>query len=137
MESSFLGRRDSTLDTQGNMGKGGFPFAAAALLPKCLNDFERQYLSRYTPCTEMDIEQLVEAIAIVHIEFILLHPFRDGNGRIARLLADVMAAQSGFETLDYQCWEGNKSHYISAIHAGANMDYEPMKYWVRQALKNN
>jgi cell filamentation protein len=43
-----------------------------------------------------------------------------------------MAVQGGYKPLDYQSWEQNKTHYISAIHAGMSMDYEPMKHWVRQ-----
>jgi cell filamentation protein len=34
-----------------NLGKDGFQFATAALLPRLLDEFERQYLSRWTPCT--------------------------------------------------------------------------------------
>lgn len=41
----------------------------------------------------MSEEQLIEAIAITHVELILIHPFREGNGRLSRLLADVMAVQ--------------------------------------------
>ena len=33
------------------------------------------------------------AVAIEHAELLLIHPFRDGNGRVARWLADVMAVQ--------------------------------------------
>ena len=35
------------------------------------------------------------SIAMVHTELLLIHPFRDGNGRLARWLADIMAAQAG------------------------------------------
>jgi cell filamentation protein len=84
----------------------------------------------------MDKEQVTEAIAIIHVELILIHPFREGNGRLSRLLADVMAVQGGFNPLDYQSWEQNKSQYISAIHAGMSMNYEPIKYWVSKALEN-
>jgi len=59
-----------------------------------------------------------------------------GNGRLSRLLADVMAVQGGFNPLNYQSWEQNKCQYISAIHAGMSMNYEPIKYWVREALEN-
>ena len=30
---------------------------------------------------------VAEALAVVHAELILIHPFREGNGRVARLLA--------------------------------------------------
>jgi cell filamentation protein len=44
--------------------------------------------------------------------------------------------QGGYKPLDYKSWEENKKQYIAAIHAGVLMDYKPMKYWVRKALKN-
>jgi cell filamentation protein len=120
-----------------NISKGGFMFAPSAQLPKLLKDFDVKYLARYTPCTGMSEEQLIEAIAITHVELILIHPFREGNGRLSRLLADVMAVQGGYKPLDYQRWEQNKTRYISAIHAGMAMNYEPMKYWVSQALRKD
>lgn len=118
-----------------NISKGGFMFAPSAQLPKLLNEFDSKYLAQYTPCRGMDGEQLITAIAITHVELILIHPFREGNGRLSRLLADVMAVQGGYKPLDYQSWEQNKTQYISAIHAGISMDYEPMKHWVSEALR--
>ncbi len=118
-----------------NISKGGFMFAPSAQLPKLLNEFDSKYLAQYTPCRGMDGEQLITAIAITHVELILIHPFREGNGRLSRLLADVMAVQGGYKPLDYQSWEQNKTQYISAIHAGVSMDYEPMKHWVSEALR--
>ncbi|WP_213991513.1 Fic family protein [Sodalis sp. dw_96] len=119
-----------------NISKGGFMFAPSAQLPKLLSEFEKKYLAKYTPCSGMDKEQVTEAIAIVHVELILIHPFREGNGRLSRLLADVMAVQGGFNPLNYGCWEQNKNQYISAIHVGMSMNYEPIKYWVSKALEN-
>lgn len=120
-----------------NISKGGFMFAPSAQLPKLLNDFDTRYLSQYTPCSSMDEEQLITAIAITHVELILIHPFREGNGRLSRLLADVMAVQGGYKPLDYRSWEQNTIQYISAIHAGMSMDYEPMRYWVSEALRRD
>ena len=70
-------------------------FAPAAQLPKLVKSFEKNHLKKYTPCDGMDFAHLAEAIAVVHVELILIHPFREGNGRLARLLADVMAVQGG------------------------------------------
>jgi cell filamentation protein len=117
-----------------NMSKDGFPFAPAAQLPRLLNEFDQHCLQRFTPCHAFEPERLVEAIALTHIEFILMHPFREGNGRISRLLADVMAVQAGRELLDYSSWEANRSDYIAAIQAGLSRNYEPMKAWVYRAM---
>lgn len=116
------------------MSKDGFAFAAAAQIPRLLKVFEKDCLAKYTPCLQLSKDNLAEAIAITHVEFILIHPFREGNGRIARLLADVMAVQAGSEPLDYSNWEESKEGYIQAIHRGMSMDYEPMTDLVTMAM---
>lgn len=118
-----------------NMSKDGFPFAPAAQLARLLNEFDRHCLQRFTPCHGFGAAQLIEAIALTHIEFILMHPFREGNGRISRLLADVMAVQAGREPLDYTAWEANRADYIAAIQDGLSRNYEPMKAWVSHAME--
>jgi cell filamentation protein len=117
-----------------NLCKGGFQFATASLVPGLLQTFEREHLARWTPCGELPPEDLVTAIAVTHVELILIHPFREGNGRLARLLADVMAVQAGREPLDYSSWERHKPAYIGAIHAGLAGDYRPMGEFVARAL---
>lgn len=117
-----------------NLGKDGFPFAAAGLLPGLLCDFERQHLARWTPCGGLGSDELVHAIAVTHVELIVIHPFREGNGRLSRLLADVMAVQAGHEPLDYSSWEQQKPAYVGAIHAGFYGDYGPMAGFVAVAM---
>lgn len=39
----------------------------------------------------------VEAAALAHKEFVFIHPFVDGNGRVARLLMNLILLQEGFE----------------------------------------
>jgi cell filamentation protein len=116
------------------MGKDGFQFAAAAQVPRLLENFERDCLHRYTPCEGADDKALTEAIAICHVELILIHPFREGNGRLSRLLADVMAVQAGHEPLDYSHWDANKAAYFAAIRCGMDADYAPMRELVSLAL---
>ena len=60
-----------------NISKGGFMFAPSAQLPKLLSEFDVKYLARYTPCSGMDEEQLITAIAITHVELILIHSDRE------------------------------------------------------------
>lgn len=117
-----------------NLGKDGFQFATAGLLPGLLVDFERKCLKPWTPCSHLSTDELVNAIAVTHVELIVIHPFREGNGRLSRLLADVMAVQAGHEPLDYSSWEKHKAAYIGAIHAGFLGNYGPMGQLVTQAM---
>ena len=120
-----------------NMGKGGFNFAAAAQIPRLLSELEQKFLSIFTPCEGMDEDQLTEAITVVHIEFILVHPFREGNGRLLRLLANVMALQAGWPELDFSVLDKNKEQYFASIQAGMECDYEPLSRLIRQVLRDS
>ncbi len=117
-----------------NMGKGDFHFAAVLQLPRLLHELDNKYLRQFTPCHTFDNTALVEAIALVHVEFILIHPFREGNGRLSRLLANVMALQAGLPALDFSAWDAHRDAYFLAIQQGMDCNYEPMKKLVRQVL---
>lgn len=125
----FAGRLRSV-----NVSKDGFLFANAALVPALLDSFERDCLQRHTPCVAADTATLARSLAICHVELILIHPFREGNGRLARLLADVMAVQASRQPLDYSAWDANKASYFAAIQAGQGGDYQPMERLVAMAL---
>lgn len=116
-----------------NMGKQDFQFASAHLIPELLDTFEQQCLAAFTPCHGLNGSVLHRAIATTHVEFILIHPFREGNGRLSRLLADVMAVQANHDPLDYSSWDANKKAYFAAIHAGLGNDYAPMTNLVEKA----
>ncbi|MCR6663640.1 MAG: Fic family protein [Luteimonas sp.] len=121
---------------QVNMSKGGFLFAAAHLLDRLMADYSRDVLGAWTPCAGMDEGRLVRALALIHAEFILIHPFREGNGRLARLLNTMMALQAGLPALDYGGIAGRgKREYIAAIHAAQGCDYGPMEQVFRKVLR--
>lgn len=118
-----------------NMAKGDFQFASVNQISRLMNDLDNKILAKHTPCCYLNDDALIEAIAIVHIELILIHPFREGNGRLSRLLANIMAMQAGKPELDFSYWDNNKSDYFTAIQAGLD-DYEPMKKIVKQVLRD-
>ena len=119
-----------------NMGKGTFLFSAAAQIPRLMETFDRDILGRHTPCEAMNEHRLAGAVAIVHVELILIHPFREGNGRLSRLLATVMALQAGWPVLDFTFWDSGRKAYFSAIQAGLD-DCKPMIKLVTQVLRDS
>jgi len=118
-----------------NIAKGAFMFAAAIQIPRLMQDLERGPLREYTPCSFNTTAAQATALAIVHTELILIHPFRDGNGRCARLLAMLMGLQAGLPALDFGGIRGaKKREYIAAVHAGLNRDYDPMTKIFREVI---
>ena len=120
-----------------NLSKGGFQFAAAHVLPALLQEFQETILDVCTPCHGTR-QAVIDSIAKVHVEFILLHPYREGNGRIARLLALLMSYQAGFPGLDFS-FIGRRGKefegYIAAIHAGLDRKYHPMSEIILRGLR--
>ena len=123
-------------DRSVNLGKGGFQFAMARQIGSLLESVDKVTLAQHTPCDTMDFEALAEAITFVHVEFILIHPCREGNGRMGRMLASIMAMQAGYPELNFSSWDANKTRYFNAIHAGLD-DYLPMNELVRLALSES
>jgi cell filamentation protein len=111
-----------------NVSKGGFFFAAASRVPALMKEFEAGPLQRNTPATGRAACDLGLALAETHVELVLIHPFRDGNGRIARHLANLMAWQAGLNPIDFSGLLGEENaEYFAAIRAGLSRDYEPMR----------
>jgi len=112
---------------QVNLAKGDFPFAAANLIPRLMHDFERGPLREFTPCRFADPAGQAHALAVVHAELILIHPFREGNGRCARLLALLMGLQAGLPALDFGGIRGaERRRYFAAVQAALDRNYAPM-----------
>jgi cell filamentation protein len=113
---------------QVNVSKGEFPFAAAVRVPDLMAGFERNVLVRYTPCSFKDRAAVVRALAETHVELVLIHPFREGNGRAARILSILMALQSGLPPLNFSSIaEEKKQEYFAAVQAGLDNNYAPME----------
>jgi cell filamentation protein len=111
-----------------DISKPGIMFAHASQIPEAMSTFEHDVLARYTPCRFETHHEQAEAIAVVHAELVIIHPFREGNGRCARMLAVLMAAQAGLPVLDCGSLDGRgRARYFGAIRqAWAKQDYEPL-----------
>lgn len=109
-----------------NLSKGGFPFAAAKFLQESMSTFEKETLSGLKN-TYKKKEDLVRDIATVHGELLFIHPFREGNGRTARLLANLMSRKAGYESLKFEK-VGKKEFekYVVAVQNCAKNDYKKM-----------
>jgi cell filamentation protein len=114
-----------------NMSKGGFSFAAAKFLHGTMNTFEDEVLSKL-PNNYKNRDELINDIAIVHSELLLIHPFREGNGRTARVLANLMCRKQGYDSLQFdKVGEKEFEFYVSAVQQATEKNYSKMKEFIR------
>lgn len=97
-----------------------FYYATSEETPALMSDLVKWYndavaSNEYSP---------IELAAIFHYRYIRIHPFEDGNGRIARLLVNFILKQHGWPMLVVKT--KNKASYLAALtQADANVGPVP------------
>jgi cell filamentation protein len=109
-----------------NLSKAGHQFLPFPIIANGMRYLEKEFLSKL-PSNYDDDKKLIEDIAVVHCELIHIHPFREGNGRSARIIADLMANRAGYPSLELSRFrKENYSEYIEALNKGDEKDYSAM-----------
>jgi len=81
------------------------------------------------------LDALAKDLSILISEFLFIHPFREGNGRISRLLADIILAKNGFPMIGLKLKKGGEHDYIERIHQGYQKNYEPLAELLKQKIE--
>lgn len=107
--------------------------APPARVPACLDDS-----IAYLRAEGMQVmtQSLIARMAIAHAHFEAVHPYRDGNGRVGRLLLPLMMAADGKVPLYLSPYiEGRKSAYYDALHAAQQrLDWAAMVAFMADAV---
>jgi Fic family protein len=75
-------------------------------------------------------EHPVLRAAIFHYEFTAIHPFADGNGRMARILMNLILMQAGFPPVVIKIGERDK--YVSGLVHADNGDRLPFYHFIAE-----
>lgn len=97
-----------------------------------MNQFELEFLS-LTPINSNDEENILIIVSMIMGEILLIHPFREGNGRIAKLIAAVLLLQKDYPIPDFSKIKGND--LIDAALDAYSKKYDGMVKILRKALK--
>jgi len=88
-------------------------------LPQLDADIKQVSKTDYT-----SLDALCADLAQIMADFLFIHPYREGNGRMSRLLNDILLAKNGFPMIGMDMKE--KEDYIRRVQAGYTQDYEPL-----------
>lgn len=85
-----------------------------------------------TKYTLSDPQTIAMDLSILVAEFLFIHPFREGNGRMIRLLCDMILAKNGFPLIGVNLKESDT--YIQDIHKGYDKDYAPLANTIQRKI---
>jgi len=81
------------------------------------------------------IDKVVSLAAWIHHTITYIHPFREGNGRTARLAANLILERYGLIGISVKIEKENKNTYRNALAQIDRMkDYEPLKNLIYEGL---
>jgi cell filamentation protein len=119
--------------------KGDFRWPPAFRVGENMSAFEKGVLARCTPCQPGPLAEVARCIAEVHAELLLVHPFREGNGRLARWVSDLMAFQAGLPAPDYgfigRSAKRRRAAYLQAVRDGYVKDYDLLTAFFVEGLE--
>ena len=116
------------------ISKPGVTWPAPDFLDRNMETFEREVLRKYSASPLGGEDAFCAAVAEIPGEFLVIHPFREGNARTIKLATDLLAAQTGRPLLAYDSSQEGQQRYIAAAQAAFKRQYGPMEEIIRQAL---
>ena len=102
-----------------NIAKGTFRFAPLMYLDAALENIDKM--------PQSDFDEIIEK----YVEMNIAHPFREGNGRSARIWLDHMLKQEIGKVIDWS--KVDKEDYLLAMERSLVKDIE-IKYLLKNAL---
>ena len=99
-------RPNSVITRYGDRFEYASPEETPALMTDLVDGYNKAELSgKYSP---------IELAALFHYRFIRVHPFEDGNGRMARLMTNYILSRHGYPMIVVR--SRKKDEYLEALH---------------------
>lgn len=85
--------------------------------------------------TETEVHQLIKIATFVY-EFLSVHPFQDGNGRLSRLISTLLLLKNGYKWIQYVSFEheieNRKNEYYQVLRScQAQRPNEDVSIWIQ------
>jgi len=117
-----------------------FEYASPEETPALMTDL----VNWYNDAEQSGKYSVVELAALFHYRYIRIHPFEDGNGRIARLMVNYILARHGWPMIVVR--SRKKQDYLDALHKtdmvvglvpseGAHASLTKIKHFVKYFTK--
>lgn len=109
-------------------------------IPELVKDFCDDFSERlkHLPSSDSEEEFLADVVSLLswfQHRFVWIHPFKDYNGRVARLLTNLLALNLGLPILTIKAESGrDRKRYIKAMKEADGHDYSKLEDLIAKAL---
>jgi cell filamentation protein len=118
-----------------NISKPGVTWPPPAYIDSHMAELEQNVLQKYPAPRLTADDAFCKAVAEIQGEFLVIHPFREGNARTIKLVTDLLAAQTGRPFLAYDQSDRGRDQYIAAASQAFGHNYAPMDKIIAEALQ--
>ena len=110
------------------------------LIPQLMEDFTNDLQTRIEHLPKIEderfLDELISLLAWSHHRFLWIHPFKDYNGRIARLLNNIILLNLNLPPIELKVeTKSGRKKYIEALQSADNHDYSKLEKIVKSAIE--
>jgi len=107
--------------------------------------FTHELVGRYVALREADAHHPLLLVGLAVLDLLVIHPFEDGNGRVARVLTNALLSEAGYGVARYVSMEqlvaeSADEYYATLLastakwHEGSHDPWPWLAYFVRQVV---
>jgi len=109
-------------------------------LPELMDNFCKDLKEREMNLPTMNkanfLDELIHFLAWLHHRFLWLHPFKDYNGRIGRLLISVVLFNLNLPPIELKVeTKAGRKRYVQALQSADGGDYLGLETLIREAIE--
>lgn len=110
------------------------------LVPQLVSEFAKDLKARAKHLPKIEnrnfFEELIMLLSWTHHRFLWIHPFQDYNGRIGRLLVNIILLNLDLPPVEIKVeTKDGRKKYIEALQSADNGDYRKLEKIIRSAIE--
>lgn len=119
-----------------HISKEGFPFPPGDIVKSEMKRLDKQLFNKISYDPRASLEEIAELLAVVSAEITIIHPFREGNGRIVRVVLDIISIAFDIQPANWGVLKSytDKDKYLKCMYSGYKKDYKPLTNFYYELL---
>ncbi|MGD9581434.1 MAG: Fic/DOC family protein [Vampirovibrionia bacterium] len=121
-----------------HVSKEGFPFPPGDMVIPEMKRLDKELFNKIDYGSEASLEELAELLSMVSSELTIVHPFREGNGRIVRIVTDIITIAFNHNPANWGVLDSpaDKDKYLQCMFSGYKKSYKPLTEFIYDLLES-